>query len=292
MSWLSDLFSPKKVTQEPDKESFQMGSGKAVADWAQKYLSSYVPNAEYGGQFTAGMAPGEQAGQEWLSKYMNQPDLGENYNLAAGEVKKTLTGGYDPYSSDYYKAMRTGAMTEQQDAIDAAKRGQGARGTYFQSTGLTEERKLREGTTNYLQQLLGKMSESERQNRLGAVDKAMNLEQYAQGAPLAKAQAGMTLGALPRLIEQNDLESRYKDFLRKQDALSGGVNAAAGNFSTGINYGVKNYEAPSAFERIMGSVAPMAGQIAGAYASGGTSLIPQAAKAASSGLSYNNWWNG
>jgi len=280
MSWLTDLFAPKKVTQEPDKTPGQLATGNALTDFAQQYLSQYKPGQDYSGKMTAPMSGNEQAGQDWLTQYMKDPALGENYRLAADEVKKTLTGAYDPYSSEYYKAMRTGAMTEQGDAIDAAKRGQGVRGSFFQSTGLTEERKLREGTTNYLQQMLGKMAENERGNRLGAVDKAMNLEQYAQGAPLAKAQAGTTLGALPRLIEQADLESRYKDFLRKQEELGGVTSTAQQAFGTNINYGVKNYEAPSAFERIMGTVAPIAGQVLGNMAFPGAGAAASAASSA------------
>ncbi len=260
-------FGSKKVEQTPDKEAWQLSSGKAISDWAQKYLASYQPGAEYGGDLTAKkIAPGEAAGQDWLMKFINQPATGENYGLAADEIKKTLTGGYDPYTSPFYQATREGAMREQQDAIDAQKRGQGYRGTFFQSTGLGEERKLREGTTNYLNQILGKMSEQERQNRLSAVSPAMELEKYATGAPLAKASAGMTLGSLPRLIEQGDLEARYKDFLRKQEELSGTLGAAQGVFGTGMNYGVKSWETPSPFERIMNSVAPIAGSVLSAYA--------------------------
>jgi hypothetical protein len=174
-------------------------------------------------------------------------------------------------------------MREQGDAIDAAKRGQGVRGSFFQSTGLGEERKLRQNTTNYLQQLLGSMAEKERGNRLGAVDKAMSLEQYSQGAPLAKAQAGTTLGALPRLIEQADLESRYKDFLRKQEELGGVTTTAQNAFGTNINYGIKDYQAPSAFERIMGPMLGIGSQLALAAATGGGSAAIPAASGAASG---------
>jgi len=242
-----------------DKEPFQLESGQAVADWAKKYMPGYVPGAEFGGKRTAGMSPQETQGMEWLQKYMNQPNTGENYNLAAGEIKKTLTGGYNPATSDFYQATRQGAMREQESAIDALRRSQGYRGTFFQDTGVREEGKVREGTANYLQQLLGSMGEKERQNRLAAVPQAMNLEQYAQGAPLAKAAAGMSLGSLPRLIEQGDLEARYQDFLRKQTELGGTIPAAQGVFGTSVNYAVEQ-PASSPFDRIMG-LATMGGNL-------------------------------
>jgi hypothetical protein len=263
MSWLSDLFSPKKTELTSDKESWQMDSGKQLASWAQQYLSQYDPAKDYTGQFTAGMAPGEVSGQNWLAQCLNQPATGKNFELAQNEIQKTLTDQYNPWTSPEYAAMKKGANLDLQDAISTARRGQGARGTYFQDTGVREENKLIGKTQNYLDQLLSSMSMQERQNKLNAVPQAMQLEQYAQGAPLAKASAGMTLGSLPRLIEQSDLESKYNDFLRKQTALSGAVGANQGVLSTSMGYGAKSYETSSPFERIMGSVSPMIGAYLG-----------------------------
>jgi hypothetical protein len=273
----------------PDKEDWQMSSGKAVADWAQKYLSSYVPGKEYPGQLTATTpAPGEASGQEWLMKYLNSPNTGENYQLAADEIKKTLTGGYDPATSPFYKATREGAMKENTDAIDRARRGSAARGGFFNDRALAEEGNIQTNTSNYLNQILGKMAENERGNRLNAVGGAMELEKYSQGAPLAKATAGMSLGSLPRLLEQGDLETRYKDFLRKQEELSGTIPAAQGVFQTSVNYAQQQQQA-SPFERIMGSVIPAAGTVLGSfYGPGGAWAGGQAGSAVSSYLTNPN----
>ena len=259
------LFSSKKTSLTPDKEQWQLDTGSQLASWAQKYLKQYQPGKAYEGTLPGevGMAPGEVAGQDWLMQYMNQPATGANYDLAKNEIQKTLTGQYDPASSDFYKATRTGALKEEQDAVDRIRRGAGARGTFFQDTGIRTEGKARENTANYLQQLLGSMAQQERQNRLGAVAPAMQLEQYAQGAPLAKASAGMTLGSLPRLIEQGALESKYQDFLRKQQELSGVSGVAQGVLGTSMNYGVKDYQQSSPFERIMQTIAPIAGTVLG-----------------------------
>lgn len=259
----------------PDKESWQLNAGKAVSDWALKYLNNYIPGKAYTGTRTAGMAPGEVSGQNWLQTYLNQPNTGPLYDLAKGEITKTLSGGYDPYTSPEYNAMKKGASLEMQDTLDAARRGQASRGTFFQSTGIQEENKIRNKTLNTLDQILAGMSERERERKLNAVPTAINLETYANNQPLQKAQAGMTLGSLPRLIEQADYEAKYQDFVRQQQELSAVPGVAAQNFGTGINYGVKSYETPSAFERIMGTVAPMIGQaaqVAMAAGSGGASL--------------------
>lgn len=254
MSWFSDLFKPKKQDLTPDKESWQTSSGQAVSDWAQKYLAQYQPGKAYTGNFTAGMAPGEIAGQSWLADYLSQPNTGPLYDLAKNEITKTLTDKYNPYTSPEYNAFKTGANLNLQDQLTAARRSQGARGSFFQSTGLQEENKLRQTSNNYLDQLLSSMSMQERQNKLNAVPTAMNLESYAKNIPLQKAQAATTIGSLPRIIEQADLEAKYNDFVRQQGELGKVPGAAQGVFSTSINYGAKTLESPSTFERIMGYI--------------------------------------
>jgi len=257
------IFGSNKTTLTPDKEPWQLAAGKSVADWAKKYIPEYQPGKGYEGQFTAGMTTPEQMSQDWLMKYLTSPGLGENYQLAADELKKTMTGKYDPFTSEFYKPTRAGMQYEIQDAIDAARRGQGARGTYFQDTSMREENRMRERGMNTLMQILGGMGETERGRRFEAIPQAMALESWAMGEPLRKTEAGQTYGALPRIVEQMDLEAKYKDFLRKQEELSGAVSAGQSVFGTGINYGVKEWEAPSAFERIMSTAGGIAGNMAG-----------------------------
>ncbi len=262
MSWLSDLFKKKEVKQEPSKEPWQLGAGEALSSWGQKYLSQYDPAKAYGGQFTAPMSPLETQGQSWLSKYMGQEGPGKGYQLALDEYQKTLTGGYDPFTSPFYQATRTGAGYELESSIDKMRRGQAARGAYFTDTAMREENVLRKESTNFLTRLLGELQEKERARRTQVMPFGMELEKYKTGLPLEKAKAGITLGTVPRMIEQADLEARYNDFLRKQEGLSKSLGATQGVFGTGMDYGIRNWEAESPFERIMNSVEQMS-RIAG-----------------------------
>lgn len=284
-----DFGGDNEQTLTPDKESWQLDAGKAVSNWAQKYLSQYVPGQAYTGTRTAGMSEAEKSGQNFLNQYLNSPNTGPLYDLAKGEITKTLSGGYDPYTSPEYSAMKKGANLDLQEQIDAARRSQGARGSFFQSTGIQEENKLRQKTLNYLDQVLGNMSMQERQNKLNAVPTAINLESYANNQPLAKAQAASTLGSLPRLIEQADYEAKYQDFVRQQNELSAVPGVASQNFGTSINYGAKTVETPSAFERIMNTLAPAAGAAVGAYYNP-FAAVTSAAKTTNTGSGVN-WLN-
>lgn len=293
MGWFSDFFKPKKVEQKPSKESWQLGAGESLANWATQYLSQYQPGKPYGGKFTAPMAKGEEMGQDWLMKYLEKEGPGEGYGLAWDELQKTMTGKYDPFTSPFYQAMREGAGYQLEEDIDVMRRGQGARGTYFQDTSMREENKMRLRSTNYLMQLLGSLAETERGRRWEGVGKAMELEKYAEGLPLEKAEAGMRVGALPRLIEQADLESQYQDFLRKQQEFAGAIPAAQGVFATPMDYGVREWEAPSPFERIMTTMSPfladVIAQTGGAPLFGGKSGVSGIAKGGKGG--YFPGWN-
>jgi len=251
----------KKTELQSDKPAWASEGGQALSSWAQKYLSQYEPGKAYGGQFTAPMSGAETKSMAWLDQYLSKQGPGEMYGLAEDELKKTMTGGYDPYTSQYYQAMRQGSKYELEDALNQARRTQGARGSYFTESARAEEDEIRAKGTNYLMQLLGSLSETERERKWQGVGKAMELEKYGEALPLAKAEAGQTLGALPRLLEQSDLEKQYQDFVRKQEELGGVVGALGGVSQTREGYGVKEWESPSPFERIMetiGGIAPYA----------------------------------
>jgi len=256
----------EEVQQTPDRPAQQTAVGNQLGSWASRYLDQYVPGKEYEGKFTAPMSEAEKLGQGELLQYLKKPSAtGDIFAAGKDEILKTLTGKYDPWKSKEYQAFREGALSEEQDLIDRMRRGSGYRGTLFQDTSMRDEGLARSKTSQYLDQLLASLSNQERQNKLNVLPQALGYEKYEQAAPTAKATAGLTLGSLPRMLEQADLEAQYQDFLRKQNELGQVPGIAQGYYQTqGPNYGYGgSYSAPSPFERIMGTVAPVAGTIIG-----------------------------
>jgi len=258
-------FGSEKKTLESDRPQEQTDVGKQLGGWLQQYLGKYEPGKDYNQPFTAPMTSQETAGMGWLDQYLGSPATGELYGAGKKEIMDTLGGQtYDPSKGLFYKGMRDTALLNEQDVIDRQRRGAGVRGSLFQDTSLRDETRARTETGNYLNQLLGSLTEKERERRLGATDKALEYEKYGAAAPLAKTAAAQTFGALPRLIQQADYEAQYKDFLRKQKELGAVPGQAQSYYGTqGPNYGLKEYEAASPFERIMGTIAPIAGTVLG-----------------------------
>lgn len=210
--------------RNPDQKRVQA----ALADWITKYMGDFKPGEAYTGKMTAPMSGFETQGLQSLQRFMDQPDFTNLLSNAGNEVNKTLTGKYDPYTSDFYKAARDAAMIERGDARNRMNAELGSRGKYFSSEALREGKDMDTRTTNFLQQTLASLAENERQNRLKVLPYAESINKEMVDAPLKKVAASQTYGALPRTIEQADYERLYQDFLRKRQEQALPISAAAG----------------------------------------------------------------
>lgn len=211
-------------TRSPEKRAVD----SSLSSWITKYLPDFVPGQKYPGSLSAGMSPFEAQGLDFLQGYLNQPNQTPLLGEAQDEISKTLTGGYDPYTSPFYKSLRTGAMQEQQDAQNTLNAQLGSRNKFFSSEALKENRELGTRTTNFLDQILGTLSQQERQNRLDVIPQALAVDKAVTQAPIAKIAAGTTFGALPRQLEQADLEREYQAFLNQRGEQKLTVGAAQG----------------------------------------------------------------
>ena len=218
---------------------FQTELAKQLAGWASSNMGKFTPGEAYGGKLTAGMSPFESTGMDILNKYLSSNDLGSLFGMAEGQISDTLSGKYaDPSTSPFIKSMSKLAGMNLQDEIDKTRASRGARGTFFTTQALDDERLLKERTQNTLNSIIGQFIQDERGKMLEAVPTAAKLAQYrTQGVPLAKIEAATSFGSLPRLIEQAGLESEYQDFLRKRKELTYPLEVAQGVIGTNRPFG-------------------------------------------------------
>lgn len=202
-----------------------------LSNFVSKYGSQYVPQQSYDQPLTAGMSSYENQGLgTFLQKYLSAPDVSQNLGDVRSLLSKTINGGFDPGSSDYYQALRDASEYNRKGAIDQTNADLGGRGKFFSSEALQKYGDINAQTSIGLNNSMAALANRERDRSMAAVPQADALERYISGVPLQKATAATTIGALPRELEQKDLEAHYQDFLRKQKE-GAGVFGFAGDVS-------------------------------------------------------------
>lgn len=249
MSVVGSLFGKDKgktVTAEQMMPEWQSETGKSLANWIQQYMGQYIPGAAYTGKRTAGATPQETQGLSILEKFLSGANIGDLFGQSKAQISDTLAGKYaNPLTSPFIKAMQTSSSQDLQDALNVIRRGAGARGKFFSTAALGEEKDLANRNLQNLNQIIGSFIQNERQNMLTAVPLANAMDQYElTTAPLAKVQASQTLGSLNRTIEQADLERMYQDFTRQRTEMAGPIAAAQNLYGTKSEYGIPSWQMP------------------------------------------------
>ena len=207
--WGGDESSPRS--------DYPYGSMQTLYGWANDYSEKnpYDPAAPYKGQLSAPMTGTERQGQNMLSSYLNMP---ESPTLGAAERYTTnvLSGKYDPRQSPYYKSMRSQIMRDANKI--AAEKLHG-----FAQEGMLHSEPRAEGMREYwgdvqgdLGTLLGSMYETERGRMGEAASLAPTLTKTREDLPMGRIGAATAFGAIPREVQQADLDRQYQEYLRQE----------------------------------------------------------------------------
>ena len=206
---MSKFFKSKKprvetrITEIPEYKRVRQAVSQKILDYlnrpAPEPPSTYVgPTPEQEEYFNVMRSLGRRTG------------LPQSYRSAQQEINRTLTGGYDPTTSLYYKAMRDAAMYNLRESLrriaDTAAGGNrywtGAR-SRLQQRAITE-------TTNNLNQLLGQLALRERQNRLATIPYAMQMGRIEETLPVQRASYLFDVGDIIRQLETQKLDDLYR----------------------------------------------------------------------------------
>lgn len=249
---MSNLFKSKK--QEPEVttvyDPFSDIRSK-ISSWLSGQIGK--PAEQYKGEMVAPMSEEEKKSFDWLKKYGEQP-VPETINLGKEELKKTLTGGYDPSTSPYYQAVKATAQKNLDETLGDIASSAAGRGMYHTGARRELQASARTAVTNALNEMLGRMAEAAMERRLQAVPLAQQVGAYEEALPFAKAAAYQQLGALPRAIQQAINEAVYNEWLRTTQEYPLQIAQFASPFAGQQPiFGQVGYE-PSWFSRITGGL--------------------------------------
>lgn len=238
MGIFDSLFGKKEKTVKPTTREFKLydpmaGYRSELAGAAKDPALERLRRAgePYQGPLTAALSEFEEAGLMGLGEYLQSPIGTEGilYQSAEDEILKTLQGeAYDPASGPYYQAYRNQIMRELEEAKDRLAARASAGDKFFGGGRIATEGEMEESALGQLAVTLGGMAERERERRLGAVPRALEMTQYGEVAPVQRMATAFQFGQLPRLIEQAEMDAEYQEWIRALNDLGIALDTATG----------------------------------------------------------------
>jgi len=243
------------------------GGVKAVADPYGATREAYLnwlnpqigqPGKKYTGEMVAPLSDQENQSLAKVNQYANT-GYGDTFNQAKGEISKTLTNQYDPTTSPYYQAVKAGANRNLEETQKNIASNAGGAGRYYSGGRMAEQNDAAIDVNIALDQILGQLSENERQNRLNVLPQAFQAGQMENQLPLQQATALQTLGGLPREVEQAGLQAAMEDWLRSEVNYPLQIASMAGNTQQPPLY---QQNTPGAGSQLMSGIGQMLPQLA------------------------------
>jgi hypothetical protein len=153
------------------------------------------------GRKVPGLGPTEKRAQEMLSDWMGR-GTPPGVKTAIGEMTKTVEGDYyDPYVSKLYRPYRDVSRMEEAEAVNAMRRRAGNVGMARSTPALDREGRTRRGFAADREGYLAGLYDRERGRQVRTAPVLAATSTAADEQTLKKAQAGATVGAMPRQVE-------------------------------------------------------------------------------------------
>lgn len=215
-------------------ELLESPAQKQASDFLRQTLSS--PVTQYTKQRVADL-PYEQEIRQSLESYAGReqnPLLGQSQQV----LSDTLTGQYDPNTSQYYQGLRQAQELNLNDALNKYSQRQFLGGNLRATPTDTGQARLIAENTASLNQQLGQLSLQERQNQLNAVNQAQSLAQQQDQFGLNTLNAYTSVSPLLQQQAQAQADADYQEFLRQQQQP---IDLATLLYQTGSTYQMPQY---------------------------------------------------
>lgn len=212
---MSGLFKSKKA--EPASPSYDTlyDPFKSSREKLNSFLTDKIgkPGPAYEGERVAPASDIEKQGLEAAQRYADQPAASQSLGYAEEEIKKTLSGDYDPSTSPYYQAVKAEAERNlQKTQKNIADQAAGGR-RYFSGARLKAQANAAVDTNIGLDKTLGQLAENERQRMIQVLPQALATDSAVSQAEAKKSANLQQLGALPRELQQALNDAVYQQFL-------------------------------------------------------------------------------
>ena len=245
---MGNMFKSTKSTPEYSAVADPYQSVREpLLSWLNQEIGK--PAEQYKGEMVAESTPQEKQSLDFLQKYVDQGSS-EGMNLANDEIKKTMTGQYDPTSSPYYQAVKAESAKNLEEAQNSIADKAAGGGRFWSGARLKEQGDASNDAAIAMNKLLYGMAETERGRRLSSVPMAAELGQLEEQKPLAKTQALQSAGSLNRILQQARDEAIYNEWLRSTQEYPLQIGSLASGLAREPYY-AQTTTKPSAFKQLL-----------------------------------------
>jgi hypothetical protein len=261
---MSFLFESKKTEPEVKEVADPYKDVRnSLTGWLSGQVGKTGPT--YTGELVAPMSGYENQSLGWLQDYANSGPS-EMRTLAENEVKKTLSGSYDPTTSSYYQAVKAEAAKNLKDTQKSIADEAAGGGRYWSGARLGKQGDASVDTTNKLNEVIGSLADKERDRMTNSVSIADTLANESEQSSLKKAAALQTYGALPRTLSQAYDDATLNQWTKANYDYPLAIgNMAAGQLGNmSPVYGQVGYQ-PSVASSLASWLSPVASSAINAY---------------------------
>ena len=232
-----NVASAQATNQQLMQPGYIQSLASQLSGYLSNNLSNYNPSQLYTGQYVAPTTSQQNTGLDILSNYLSQ-GTGALTQQAQQQASATLSGQYaDPNTSPYIQAMIAENQQGLQKNTDALNASRGASGNYFNTQTTAQQNQLSQNALQDLNATVGSFEQNERQNQVGMVTTAANLDQMTQNQQLQQVAASQQYGGLQQQMQQANLEAQYQDWTRTQNQQAALVQPTAGVATSNPSYG-------------------------------------------------------
>lgn len=248
-------------TLTPEQESIM----RKLAPWVEERIGKGLPR--WTGEWVAEMSPYEEVALGRLGEYLASPtpDITE-YGL--GKYREALSGMSPGEVYDWY--MKYIAPEErrymQQEIIPRIREEYIPSGNFYGTPRFEEVGRAWEKFGTQQLGRIGQAIMAEREAARRMLPLLPTMTTLAEGAPLRRAEAGLRLGALPRLLEQERLNREIQEFIRTTPELSPIIDRALQLLGIQTQAAYYSPYQPSPLMQVLGAVAPAVGSYLGSQA--------------------------
>ena len=226
---MSSFFGGKKggIEQVSKLSKEQQALMGKLAPYLQERIGQGLP--AWTGEWVAPMTGAEETSMGRLADYLGQTGMPDIYGTARGALSSLIQQGMTPQATyDWY--MQYMAPEErrvmEEEIIPGIKESMVAPGTLYGTpyTGAVEDAWSKFGSQQMSR--IGQAVQQAQGLAAGLIPTAKEFAGYESELPLRQAAAGQQYGALPRLLQQQELAARIAEFVRTTPELSPILNLA------------------------------------------------------------------